>query len=53
MKRLLQLSLFLSAAQAFGTIPAAPLMTLYQFNGPAQTPYYAIDTFQRSGQRRS
>ena len=49
MKRLLQLSLFLSAAQAFGAIPAAPLMTLYQFNGPAQTPYYAIDTFQRSG----
>ena len=49
MKRLLQLFLFLCAAQAFGDIPATPLMTLYTFNDPIETPYYAIDTFARSG----
>ena len=38
----------LGSSQA-AAIPATPLMTLYQFNGPLETPYYAIDTFQRSG----
>jgi hypothetical protein len=30
-------------------IPATPVLTLYQFNGPLEIPYYDLDTFQRSG----
>ena len=30
-------------------IPATPLMTVYEFNGPLEIPYYEIETFQRSG----
>ena len=30
-------------------IPATPLMTVYEFNGPLEIPYYDIETFQRSG----
>ncbi|MDQ5988307.1 MAG: hypothetical protein CSYNP_04067 [Syntrophus sp. SKADARSKE-3] len=28
-------------------IPAAPVLTLYQFNGPLEIPYYNIDTFDK------
>lgn len=30
-------------------VPAAPILTLYQFNGPLETPYYNIDSFSRRG----
>ena len=30
-------------------IPATPVMTLYQFNGSLDTPYYGIDSFLRRG----
>jgi len=30
-------------------IPATPLMTLYEFNGPLEIPYYDVETFRRSG----
>lgn len=30
-------------------IPATPLMTVYQFNGPAAVPYYDVDRFLRDG----
>jgi hypothetical protein len=30
-------------------IPATPLMTVYEFNGPLDIPYYDVETFQRSG----
>jgi hypothetical protein len=50
MRRLLLVSLALvTASQAWAGIPAAPLMALYQFNGPTDLPYYDLDTFQRKG----
>ncbi|MEN6489539.1 MAG: hypothetical protein ABFD66_11800, partial [Smithella sp.] len=30
-------------------VPAAPVLTLYQFNGPLEIPYYNIDTFRKNG----
>jgi hypothetical protein len=30
-------------------IPATPLMTVYQFNGPSEVPYYDLDAFLRKG----
>jgi hypothetical protein len=39
---------FLVPCQA-SAIPATPLMTVYEFNGPLDVPYYDIETFQRSG----
>lgn len=47
MKRLL---LALAAAPGLAlAIPATPVMTLYQFNGPLDIPYYDAEAFQRSG----
>lgn len=43
------LLLLLSATSAIADIPAAPLMTVYRFNGPTGLPYYATDRFARSG----
>jgi hypothetical protein len=45
----LSLVLALLAFRAWGDIPATPVMTLYQFNGALDVPYYAIDEFQRFG----
>jgi len=42
-------ALLLLAVPAAADIPAAPLMTVYRFNGPTGIPYYAVDRFQRSG----
>jgi hypothetical protein len=42
------LSVFVSSAVWAG-IPATPVLTLYQFNGPLEIPYYDLDTFRRSG----
>ncbi|QXP87466.1 hypothetical protein [Methylococcus capsulatus] len=47
MKRLL---LTLAAAPGLAlAIPATPVMTLYQFNGPLDIPYYDADAFLRNG----
>jgi hypothetical protein len=46
------LSLFLVIFPPSGAsagVPAAPVLTVYQFNGPLQVPYYNIDTFRKSG----
>ncbi len=43
------LFLLLSISQVSADIPATPVMTLYQFNGRLEIPYYDIDTFRRSG----
>jgi hypothetical protein len=43
------LALLLLAAPAAADIPAAPVMTVYRFNGPTGIPYYAADRFARSG----
>ncbi|MGH8550304.1 MAG: hypothetical protein ACRERU_17230 [Methylococcales bacterium] len=49
MLRIATLLLSISAGQVSAAIPAAPVMTLYQFNGPLDMPYYSIESFQRSG----
>ncbi len=41
--------LVLISSLAEAAIPATPLMTLYQFNGPRTIPYYEIDSFVRRG----
>ncbi len=47
MKRQLFLLLLLLASRAWADIPATPVMTLYQFNGSLDVPYYDIGDFQR------
>jgi hypothetical protein len=42
--RVLALTLLL-AAPAMADIPAAPVMTVYQFNGPAGVPYHDVASF--------
>jgi len=49
MKQPLFLVLLLLASGAWARIPATPVMTLYQFNGSLDVPYYDIDDFQRVG----
>lgn len=49
MKKTLCLILTMLACRAWSAIPAAPVMTLYQFNGALDVPYYAVDDFQRFG----
>jgi hypothetical protein len=41
--------LVLSLSPAAAEIPATPVMSLYQFNGDRDVPYYDIDRFQRGG----
>lgn len=43
------LLLMLVVSSSAAAVPATPVMTFYQFNGPSATPYYSIDAFQRSG----
>ena len=33
-------------SNAWAGVPATPVLTLYQFNGPLEIPYYNADTFQ-------
>ncbi|MBK1724223.1 hypothetical protein [Thiocystis violacea] len=42
------LALLLST-NVWPAIPATPVMTVYQFNGPMEVPYYDADRFARSG----
>jgi hypothetical protein len=46
---LLLVSPLVVLATAAAAIPAAPLMVVYQFDGPASVPYYDVDRFLRSG----
>lgn len=38
-----------AAIPARAAIPATPVMTVYQFNGPLEVPYYSAEGFARSG----
>jgi hypothetical protein len=49
MKKSLSLVLLLLASGAVAGIPATAVMTLYQFNGPLDIPFYDIGDFQRFG----
>jgi hypothetical protein len=48
-KNLIVLFLLALGSAAWAGIPATAVMTLYQFNGALDVPYYDIDDFQRSG----
>ena len=37
-----------AAAQLQAAIPATPVMTVYEFNGPMSVPYYRVDSIGRS-----
>ncbi len=43
MRKLLGALALLAAAQVQGAIPATPVMTVYEFNGPLSVPYYRAD----------
>lgn len=45
----LALGLLALASPVMAEIPATPVMTLYQFNGPLDIPYYQAKSFRRSG----
>ena len=49
MKKCLFLLVFIAAVPAWAGIPATPVMTLYQFNGKLEIPYYEVEAFRRSG----
>jgi hypothetical protein len=49
MKPLVSAVLLGAASGALAAIPATPVMTLYQFNGNLEVPYYSADTFARRG----
>ncbi|MCI0733107.1 MAG: hypothetical protein L0Y38_04695 [Methylococcaceae bacterium] len=47
--RIFAIVLLISSGRVNAAIPAVPVMTLYQFNGALDMPYYSIESFQRSG----
>ncbi|MCW5891141.1 MAG: hypothetical protein KIT14_11405 [bacterium] len=51
MRRLLPLLILVAAGgvPARADVPAAPVMTVYRFNGPLDVPYYGADAVARSG----
>lgn len=48
---LIAVALLLFAANAYGEIPAAPVLTFYQFSGKLETSYYSVDSFIKNGPR--
>lgn len=46
---LVLLCCFFSVSVAWADIPATPVMTLYQFNGDMEIPYYALNSFGARG----
>lgn len=42
-------AILLAAAPPAAAIPATPVMTVYQFDGPLALPYYDVDRFGRGG----
>ncbi|HRX71632.1 MAG TPA: hypothetical protein P5329_10745 [Candidatus Competibacteraceae bacterium] len=51
-KFLLLFPLIFILSPAWARIPATPVMTLYQFNGKLEVPYYDIESFAKSGASR-
>lgn len=49
LKRLAGALALAASHSTLATIPATPVMTLYQFNGDLEMPYYDVQRFQRSG----
>lgn len=49
MKKIVSLFVLAAAPGIAPAIPAPPVMTLYQFNGALDTPYYDIETFMKQG----
>lgn len=49
MRNVLGALALLVSANVWSAIPATPVMTVYQFNGPMDVPYYDADRFARSG----
>ena len=50
MRRSVLFSLCVIASfRVWGDVPATPVMTLYQFNGSPDVPYYDIDSFLKNG----
>ncbi len=49
MRKVLGALALLVSAPSWSAIPATPVMTVYQFNGPMEAPYYDADRFARSG----
>lgn len=49
MKKYLLLLVLFATVPAWAGIPATPVMTLYQFNGRLEIPYYEVEAFRRSG----
>lgn len=44
----------LSVTQAcVAAVPAAPVMSLYRFNGDLDTPYYTVESFEKSGTKKA
>ncbi|EXJ17205.1 hypothetical protein [Imhoffiella purpurea] len=52
MRKLLGAVALLLSANLQAAIPATPVMTVYQFNGPDGLPYYDADSFARNGASR-
>jgi len=51
MKKATALLALLASWSAWAGIPATPVMTLYQFNGPLSVPYYDADDFLKRGEK--
>ncbi len=49
MKTQIFLSLFLIGGAVLADIPATPVMTLYEFAGKLDVPYYDVESFRRRG----
>ena len=49
MRKMLGALALLVTGNLQAAIPATPVMTVYEFNGPLEMPYYDADTFERSG----
>jgi hypothetical protein len=52
LKAIIFLFLMLLSAQLWADVPATPVMTLYQFNGDLEIPYYRVDDVVRSAKPR-
>ncbi|HPF59533.1 MAG TPA: hypothetical protein P5149_06765 [Candidatus Competibacteraceae bacterium] len=52
MRKSLFLLAFFILLPAWAGIPATPVMTLYQFNGNLEIPYYDLRSFEKSGASR-
>ncbi|MEA3277548.1 MAG: hypothetical protein U9Q81_20145 [Pseudomonadota bacterium] len=49
MRKLMFTLVLLVSGQLWAGVPATPVMTLYQFNGAQDVPYYEIESFRKRG----